>query len=65
MNFIEQIVTALLKWLTGLVRQDQTCEDAKPQENLRNELLDRIHKHESGLRDEGGIRQERDSGTSG
>jgi len=60
-NWIEQIVTALLKWLVGAVKQDQTCEDAKPQEKLRNELLDRIAEHESWLRVSCDLRQERDS----
>lgn len=42
MNFIEQIVTALLKWLTGLAKTPSTVEDAKPDQELRKKLLDRI-----------------------
>ena len=42
MNFVEQIVTALLKWLTGLAKTEPTAEDAKPDRELRKKLLDRI-----------------------
>ena len=42
MNIIEQIVTALLKWLTGLAKAQPTAEDAKPDTELKQKLLDRI-----------------------
>jgi len=42
MNFIEQIVTAILKWLTGLAKTEPTAEDAKPDTELKQKLLDRI-----------------------
>ena len=42
MNVIEQIVTALLKWLTGLTKTPPTVEDAKPDKELKEKLLDRI-----------------------
>mgnify|MGYP003657912334 CR=1 FL=1 len=42
MNFIEQIVTAVLKWLTGLAKTQPTAEDAKPYPELKQKLLDRI-----------------------
>lgn len=42
MNIIEQIVTALLKWLTGLAKTSPTAEDAKPDKELKQKLLDRI-----------------------
>ena len=42
MNFIEQIVTALLKWLTGFVQTPPTIEDAKRDPELKKKLLDRI-----------------------
>jgi len=42
MNFIEQIVTAILKWLTGLAKTEPTAEDAKPDPELKQKLLDRI-----------------------
>ena len=42
MNFIEQIVTAFLKWLTGLAKTPPTAEDAKPDTELKQKLLDRI-----------------------
>jgi len=41
-NFIEQIVTALLKWLTSFVQKPPTVEDAKRDPNLKKKLLDRI-----------------------
>jgi len=41
-NFIEQIVTALLKWLTGFVQTSPTVEDAKRDPDLKKKLLDRI-----------------------
>jgi hypothetical protein len=44
MNVIEQIVTAILKWLTGLVNTQPTAEDAKPDPELKQKLLDRIDK---------------------
>jgi len=47
MNIIEQIVTAILKWLTGLAKTQPTAEDAKPDPELKQKLLDRIDK--SGL----------------
>ena len=42
MNIIEQIVTALFKWLTGLAKTQPTAEDAKPDKELKQKLLDRI-----------------------
>jgi len=42
-NIIEQIVTALLKWLTGLAKTPPTAEDAKPDKELKQKLLDRIN----------------------
>ena len=44
MNVIEQIVTAILKWLTGLTKTEPTAEDAKPDPDLKQKLLDRINK---------------------
>jgi hypothetical protein len=41
-NFIEQIVTALLKWLTGFVQTPPTVEDAKRDPDLKKKLLARI-----------------------
>ena len=44
MNVVEQIVTAILKWLTGLAKTQPTAEDAKPDPKLKQKLLDRIDK---------------------
>jgi len=41
-NIIEQIITALLKWLTGLAKTPPTAEDAKQDPELKAKLLDRI-----------------------
>jgi len=43
-NFIEQIVTALLKWLTSFVQKPPTVEDAKRDPELKKKLLDCIAK---------------------
>ena len=53
MNFIEQILTAILKFVEGLIRKDQTSEDAKRDPALRDRLLDRIRQHEQRMRDKG------------
>lgn len=50
MNWIEQIITALLKWLHGLAQEDKTVEEAKPQQDLRDDLRRRIDDHEQRLR---------------
>ncbi len=44
MNIIEQVITALLKWLTGLAKTPPTAEDAKPDKELKKKLLDRINR---------------------
>jgi hypothetical protein len=41
-NIVEQIITALLKWLTGLAKTEPTAEDAKRDPDLKKKLLDRI-----------------------
>jgi hypothetical protein len=53
LNFIEQILTAILKFIEGLVRKDQTSEDAKRDPALRDKLRDRIAQHEQRMRDQG------------
>ena len=50
---IEQIVTAILKFIESLVRKDQTSEDAKKQPNLKDRLRRRIAEHEQRVRDAG------------
>ena len=42
MNIVEQLITALLKWLTGLAKTPPTAEDAKQDTELKQKLLDRI-----------------------
>jgi len=43
-NIVEQVITALLKWLTGLAKTPPTVEDAKPDKELKEKLLDRINR---------------------
>ena len=50
MNWIEQIVSAILKWFTSLVQSDKTSQDAKPQEDLKQALRDRIDDNERRMR---------------
>lgn len=52
MIWLEGIVSAILKWLEGLARKDTQSEDAKPQQELKRRLLDRIDQHER-MRDKG------------
>lgn len=50
MNWVEQIITALLKWLQGIATKDKIVEDAKDQTDLRDDLRRRIDDHEQRLR---------------
>jgi len=46
MNWVEQAVKAVLEWLTRLAKTDVVSEDSKPNEDLKNHLLDRISESE-------------------
>lgn len=48
---IEQVVTAILKFIESLLRKDTSGEDAQRNPGLRDKLLDRIRKHEQRMRD--------------
>ena len=48
---IEQILTAILKFIESLLRKDQTSEDAKKQPDLKDRLRRRIAEHEQRVRD--------------
>ena len=50
MNWIEQIVSSILKWFTTYVQSDKTSQDAKPQDDLKKQLHDRIDDHERRMR---------------
>ena len=50
MNWLEQIVSAILKWFTSFVQSDKTSQDAKPQEDLKKALRDRIDDNERRMR---------------
>ena len=67
MNWIEQIVTALLKWATGLARQETTSIDAKPDPELRKSLLSKLPGSDPvGVRDDkGGVRYGGGPGSAG
>ena len=58
MNWVEQVVKAVLEWLTRLAKTDQTSEDSKPNDVLKNSLLDRISESEQ-LRESSDIRSAR------
>jgi hypothetical protein len=46
MNWIEQILTALMKFFAGQLKTDKTSEDAQKQPDLKRDLLARIDDHE-------------------
>jgi len=46
MNWVEQVVKAVLEWLTRLAKTDVVSEDSKPNDALKNHLLDRISESE-------------------
>ena len=48
---IEQVVTAILKFIESLLRKDTSGEDAQRNPGLRDKLLDRIKQHEQRMRD--------------
>jgi hypothetical protein len=58
MNWVEQVIKAVLEWLTKLAKTDQTSEDSKPNDALKNHLLDRIAESER-LRESGDLRSAR------
>ena len=58
MNWVEQVIKAVLEWLTKLAKTDQTSEDSKPNDALKNSLLDRITESER-LRESGDLRSAR------
>lgn len=58
MNWVEQLIKAVLDWLTKLAKTDQTSEDSKPNDAIKNSLLDRIAESER-LRESGDIRTAR------
>ena len=58
MNWVEQLVKAVLEWLTKLAKTDVVSEDSKPNDALKNHLLDRIAESER-LREPSDIRPPR------
>jgi len=58
MNWVEQVVKAVLEWLTRLAKTDVVSEDSKPNDALKNHLLDRINESER-LRESSDIRAAR------
>jgi len=58
MNWVEQVVKAVLEWLTKLAKTDTVSEDSKPKDALKNHLLDRISESER-LREPSDIRSAR------
>lgn len=64
MNWLEQIITALLKWLSNLTQTDTVANESKPDPDLRANLLRRIDAHERVL-DKGASGAPRDAGKAG
>ena len=58
MNWVEQLVKAVLDWLTKLTKTDTISEDSKPNDALKNSLLDRISESDR-LRESGDLRSAR------
>ena len=58
MNWVEQLVKAVLDWLTKLAKTDTISEDSKPNDALKNSLLDRISESER-LRESSDLRTPR------
>ena len=58
MNWVEQVIKAVLEWLTSLAKTDTVSEDSKPNDALKNHLLDRISESER-LRESGDLRPPR------
>jgi hypothetical protein len=58
MNWVEQVIKALLEWLTKLAKTDVVSEDSKPNDALKNHLLDRIAESDR-LRESSDIRSTR------
>lgn len=65
MAWLEQIVTALLKWLQGMAQADTVANESKPDPDLRADLLRRIDEHEQRVRDQGSPGPARDAGEVG
>lgn len=65
MAWIEQIVTALLKWFQQLAQADTTANESKSDPALRADLLRRIDDHERRMRDQGPSGPARDAGPTG
>jgi hypothetical protein len=58
MNWVEQVIKAVLEWLTRLAKTDVISEDSKPNDALKNHLLDRIAESER-LRESSDLRSAR------
>ena len=58
MNWVEQLIRAVLDWLTKLTKTDTISEDSKPNDALKNSLLDRISESER-VRESSDIRSTR------
>lgn len=56
---IEQVVTAILKFIESLLRKDTSGEDAQRNPGLRDKLLDRIRQHEQRMRDKSDLGAQR------
>lgn len=56
MSFLSDLVMKLLRWFYELSQKDLTSQDAKKDDKLKQNLLDRVNAHERELLVESDIR---------
>ena len=59
MSFLSDLVMKLLRWFYELSQKDLTSQDAKKDDKLKQNLLDRVDAHERELLVESDLRAER------
>lgn len=65
MNFLADLIMRLLRWFYELSQKDTSCEDAKKDDKLKQDLRARIDAHERELFIEGDLRAKRAAGEAG
>ena len=59
MNFLAELIMKLLRWFYELSQKDTSCEDAKKDDKLKQDLRARIDAHERELLIESDLRAKR------
>ena len=59
MNFLAELIMKLLRWFYELSQKDTSCEDAKKDDKLKQDLRARIDAHERELLIESDLRAQR------